>query len=781
MLGHTAPTDPSVASQKTRFVPRLRLFTEALLVSDGARGHREEAAAVVSLRFVYAHGEVRGAGSHDDELVVGDDMRSGPVDRDPIAEAHAQRLVEGFGAVEIGCLEHVVAPVGSQADYLVHVDGDVHALCSFTAYAVPRLRELGWQVEIADDYPYQVVDAAAGWYAAVEEDARPDWFGLELGVDVDGQRVNLVPALIELIEQSGGASLESLTRVPARMRALPVAPNRYVTLAPDRLARILRVLRDLYTGARVSLGPLRFPGAFAPMLAELDTVLTEGGPVAWRGTTAPVERARALACDPSFWPQPVGLRATLRPYQHAGLNWMQHLREHDAAGVLADDMGLGKTLQTIAHLAAEKEARRLDRPSLIVMPTSLVGNWQRELRKFAPHLRVVVWHGPNRRRNLEPLRRAEVVLTTYPLMCRDQELFESLELHYLVLDEAQAVKNPRSQAAAAARALTARHRLCLTGTPIENNLEELWSLFQFLMPGMLGTAEQFRQRFRTPIEQVGDDERLEALRERVAPFILRRLKETVASELPPKTVLVRPVELAGDQRDLYESIRIAAHADVRKVIRENTFARSTIAVLDALMKLRQVCCDPRLLAVPAARDVQGSAKYQALLSLLERQLAQGRRVLVFSQFTRMLALISEGLLERGVRHLTLTGQTTDRQARVDAFEQGKADVFLISLKAGGTGLNLVSADTVIHYDPWWNAAAQAQAEDRAYRIGQSRPVFVHNLIVAGSVEERMLRLQERKKHLADTLLGGGGARSALTEHDVHDLFAPLGDGTEAEP
>ncbi|MEJ7727630.1 MAG: DEAD/DEAH box helicase [Polyangiaceae bacterium] len=586
-----------------------------------------------------------------------------------------------------------------------------------------------------------------------------------------------MPALVTLIEDAGGDTLNSLTRVPARLRALPVAPNRYVTLEPERLARVLRVLLDLWSGTRSELGAFRFPAASADLLADLERALGDERPVRWVGGSGVVERARALAAAPGFCPQPVALRAVLRPYQHQGLSWMQHLREHDAGGVLADDMGLGKTLQTIAHLAIEKEARRLDLPSLVVVPTSLVGNWQRELRRFAPHLRVVVWHGHARRRVEPQLARAEVVITTYPLLCRDQATFEALPLHYLVLDEAQAIKNPRSLAAKAVRALDARHRLCLTGTPVENNLEELWSIFDFLMPGLLGSSAQFRHRYRTPIETAGDEDALLALRERVQPYVLRRLKETVATELPPKTVLVRPVELSGDQRDLYESIRIAAHGDVRKAIREKGFSGSAIAVLDALMKLRQVCCDPRLCAMPGAREVRGSAKYEVLLSLLERQLGQGRRVLVFSQFTRMLALISEGLLHKGIRHLTLTGQTQDRQARVDAFEQGKADVFLISLKAGGVGLNLVSADTVVHYDPWWNAAAQAQATDRAYRIGQTRPVFVHNLIVAGSVEERMLRLQERKKYLADTLFGTSeGARPALCEADLEDLFAPLAEG-----
>jgi SNF2 family DNA or RNA helicase len=375
------------------------------------------------------------------------------------------------------------------------------------------------------------------------------------------------------------------------------------------------------------------------------------------------------------------------------------------------------------------------------------------------------------------LATAQVIVTTYPVLIREQATLAELELYYVILDEAQAIKNHRSQSAAAVKSLRARYRLCLSGTPVENNLEELWSLFDFVMPALLGKLAPFKQRFQKPIERGGDQTRLLALRERVSPFVLRRMKEQVAKELPPKTELLRPVELDGPQRDLYESIRLAAHADVRKAIRGKGVTGSAIAILDALMKLRQVCCDPRLVRLPSARNVDKSAKRDLLFELLTGQLAAGRRILVFSQFARMLAILSEGLLERGIRHVTLTGQVSDRQRRVDAFQQGDVDVFLISLKAGGTGLNLTRADTVIHYDPWWNAAAQLQATDRAYRIGQTRPVFVHSLIVAGSVEERIVKLQQRKRLLSDSLFGNDetGQKGLFDFAEIEHLLAPLDD------
>jgi SNF2 family DNA or RNA helicase len=441
--------------------------------------------------------------------------------------------------------------------------------------------------------------------------------------------------------------------------------------------------------------------------------------------------------------------------------------------VLADDMGLGKTLQTITHVLREKQSGRAEHPTLIVMPTSLVGNWRREFKKFAPALEVVAFHGP--KRVSSGLATADVVLTSYPLLVRDLELLKNQPYHLVILDEAQAVKNPRSLAARAVRELNARHRLCLSGTPIENNLEELWSLFDFLMPGFLGDADSFRTQFRVPIERMGNQLRLEALRSAVAPFVLRRMKESVARDLPPKTEIVRPVDLGGEQRELYESIRVAAHGDVRRAIKEKGVQGATIAILDALMKLRQVCCDPRLVTVPSARRVKESAKFDLFFELLATQLGQGRRVLVFSQFTRMLDLLAAGLDERKLPFVELTGATQDRQRAVDRFEGREVDVFLISLKAGGTGLNLTSADTVVHYDPWWNAASQAQATDRAYRIGQTRPVFVYNLIATGSVEERMLQLQQKKSELARSLLGGSAIKTPLSELEVDDLFAPLGE------
>jgi superfamily II DNA or RNA helicase len=762
------------------FVPHARLFVAHVLVSDGGGDCDEVLMPLVALQFEYGGSRVRAA-DPTERLFRADSGGTRTIDRDSAAEAHARRALERLGAIELACCDELTLLPDYDADYVIRPGADTHALCAFTADALPRLRAQGWQVEIDADYPFQVLPAAAGWFASVEPDEElPGWFSFELGVEIDGTRVNLLPLVLELLDKSGGDDLRALERRTRAAFALRVDATRHVMISSDRLAELVRVLVELYQGGDGRpAGRIAFPEARAAALAGVvDAFEHEVTPLTWRDPGALVERARKIARRPPAVQGPATLQATLRPYQEEGVAFLQHLRACGVGGVLADDMGLGKTLQTIAHFCVEKAAGRLTTPALVVTPKSLVGNWARELRKFAPHLRVTILAGADRHAHFITVGRSDVVLTTYPCLVRDEERLARLPFHLLVLDEAQSIKNERTQAHRAIKSMQAEHRLCLTGTPVENNLGELWALFDFLNPGLLGDALSFRRWYRQPIEQRRDGERLAALRALLAPFMIRRIKRDVAKELPPKTELMSPVELRGRQRELYESIRVAAHADVRDVIKKKGLAGSTIPILDALMKLRQVCCDPRLVAMDAARAIAESAKCEALFAMLKTQLAEGHRVLVFSQFTSMLALISEGLRERGLRHLVLTGATRDRQGMVDAFERGQADVFLISLKAGGTGLNLTSADTVIHYDPWWNPAAQAQATDRAYRIGQSRPVFVHNLYVAGSVEERVLRLQQRKRWLSETILGDVGTGPALTEGDVESLFAPIEESDE---
>jgi superfamily II DNA or RNA helicase len=771
-----AAVDPGLVPDP---IPKVRLFAEKVLVNAGQSARQEEELTlpVLTLSFDYG-GTVIRACDERERFFVSQGSGVSSVERDFDREADARAVLERAGAVELGCLEGYEVSFGSPANYVVCVDGDAHSYCAFAAQALPELRAKGFIVEVDPDYPYQVVEAEAPWYLDVEPLAdRPDWFSCELGVELDGHRVNLLDALLGLLDTvPDAASLTRLSLRSLRHFALPLDEKRYVRVPRDLLWDLFEVLRELYSGRRNGdrLVVCRYQAGSLEALADTldrgqEPLRRYGIPLA----TKPGDESSSISVESGVHFAPRGLLATLRPYQEEGVRWLQRLRQSEFGGVLADDMGLGKTLQTIGHLCVEYAREEVQRPTLVVVPTSLIQNWKRELSKFAPHLKVVVWHGLDRRDAAE-FDSVNVIITSYALLVREPERFQRQPFHYLILDEAQAIKNPRAAAREVACKLDAQHRLCLSGTPVENHLGDLWSLFDFLMPGLLGNASEFQNGYRVPIEQDRNEEQLSALRRTVAPFILRRTKDEVATDLPPKSLLVRPVQLRGDQRQLYEAIRVAAHADVRRIVRSKGMSGSTIAILDALMKLRQVCCDPRLVRVTSARRVVESAKLTYFFKLLGEQLALGRRILVFSQFTSMLALIAEGLTERGIKHLMLTGSTQDRHAKVDEFQRGDADVFLISLKAGGTGLNLTGADTVIHYDPWWNPAAQAQATDRAHRIGQTRPVFVHQLIVAGSVEERMLELQHRKQELARGLVGGAApSRAGFSESELSNLFAPL--------
>jgi superfamily II DNA or RNA helicase len=785
---HSAEIDsieaPPLVEETARLIrPHVRLWTETLYVdrSTGlAADFRELVAPVLALRFEYEGFVVAGTDPRERVFCAGD-ARGGTVPRarDRGGEARARMVLEGFGAIELELLEGYAAQPGSAAEYVVQPEVHAQHLCAFTAHAVPQLRALGFEVELANDYPYRVLTEQTTWYAVVTPDSKkPDWFALELGIEVDGHRVSLLSALLDLIDRSSKGDLARLA--PESPRYVPVPGHgQFVEVPAERFRALLRVVSELYQGSELAAEKIAFPETRAPAIAELDQVFarSEGlQPLVLEAGEGVLGRARALSTpvvDAAPDQETPYVRASLRPYQRVGVAWLQRLREHDAGGVLADDMGLGKTLQTIAQLA-RFAAEHPGIPSLVITPTSLVGNWKRELSRFSPQLGVCIYFGRERSGSRATLHKHDIIVTSYSVLLRDLETLQALDLGYVVLDEAQAIKNPRSQAARAVKSLPSRHRVALSGTPIENHLGELWSLFDFAMPGLLGGEQQFKAFYSGPIES-GDDDRAAALRAQVSPYVLRRMKEHVAPELPPKTELVRAIELTGKQRELYESIRIAACSEVRSAIRKKGLSGSTIAILDALMKLRQLCCDPRLVPGEAARFVRESAKLELLMELLDRQLADGRRVLLFSQFTSMLALIARALQDRRVKYTTLTGSTADRMKPVAAFDRGEADVFLISLKAGGTGLNLTSADTVIHYDPWWNPAAQEQATDRAYRIGQNKPVFVYRLIVSGSVEERMLALQDHKRRLAAAVIGSGEGAARLQEAEVEHLLAPLDD------
>ena len=479
-----------------------------------------------------------------------------------------------------------------------------------------------------------------------------------------------------------------------------------------------------------------------------------------------ISRSFHAVKDSEYTP-PASLQKVLRKYQRDGYRWLRTLDGYGMGGILADDMGLGKTVQVLSYLLSIKELGEEALPSLIVCPASLVLNWQEECRKFTPQLTCVAVDGDaaHRAELAKQWADADLVVTSYDLMRRDEELYSGQAFYACILDEAQAIKNHTTQKYKAVCGVNSKVRFALTGTPVENRLGELWSIFSFLMPGYLPPYKTFCARFEKPIVQEDNKDALRRLNQLTGPFILRRMKSEVLKELPPKTENLHRIELDEQQRKLY----LAAVVDAREKLRAAK-PEDKMAVFAVLMRLREICCDPRLVA---DNWEGGSAKLDACMELVTAAVEGGHRILLFSQFTSMLDLLAKRLDEAGVNHFTLQGSTPKpvRAELVRRFNGGEADVFLISLRAGGTGLNLTAADIVIHYDPWWNVAAQNQATDRAYRIGQRNPVQVYKLIAQDTIEEKIVELQQAKQDLAETVTGSAdGAILSMKPEELLQLL-----------
>ncbi len=591
-------------------------------------------------------------------------------------------------------------------------DDEAAAGLGFAAQAVPALRAEGWRVEIDGTWPFRIYEGPVAFTTSLEP-SDSEWFSLRLSMEANGRTFAIAPIVLELVETLPVDGLGRLEEgfdverhLAGRIFHARFEDGSYLALEGARFARFAEAFLE-------TQGLIGFHGAEAGRLYELAEAL-EGCGAPWTGSRALLDlgaRLCSLAENPEV-PSPAALHGELRPYQRAGYGWLKSLSECGFGGVLADDMGLGKTVQTLALLAHRHLEVKTDRPSLLVVPTSLVGNWRREAARFTPDLKLLVLHGPGRLRHFGAIPDHHLVVTTYPLVNRDHEALFRYEYDTAVLDEAQTVKNPAAGVTKRIRGIRTRQRLALTGTPIENNLQELWSLYDWLIPGLLGNRKAFASGYRTPIEKEGDGARQRLLSRRIKPFLMRRTKEEVAAELPAKTVIDELVPLEEEQAALYESIRAAMDARIREAIARRGLDASRIAILDALLKLRQVCCDPRLVKLEAARKVTESAKRARLLALLEELVAEERKVLIFSQFVEMLRLVEADVAARGWEYAMLHGETKDRDTQIANFQSGALPLFLISLKAGGTGLNLTAADTVILCDPWWNPAVERQAMDR---------------------------------------------------------------------
>jgi SNF2 family DNA or RNA helicase len=676
-----------------------------------------------------------------------------------------------------------------------------------------------WDIELTDKYELNAsVEASSNKNRTGDDkDEGNNWFDFSLGLSVNGQVYDGIVFLRQVLKAPNLLnSTDAITYVP--LSAVNNDPEnkqantrrQFVGIETKQLQGLIAPLFEILNSGNNSIMPHN-----SAMLAEIaDFVSVNGAHDLQRigQKLREFKKIESVTVPPS-------LQAQLRDYQQDGLNWLNFLYEHQLSGILADDMGLGKTLQTIAHIVLQRdklnqynidnnlnnkngETAKLE-PILIVVPTSVTGNWQKELDKFAPHLKVLVFYAKDRKTHLAELSNLldyDVIITTYSLVSKDIEELSSIKWHMVILDEAQYIKNAVTQNAQAVCQLKSRHRLCLTGTPIENHLGELWSQFNFLLPRFLGTHKNFSKNFtRKEVKNVEEYEyALAALQKKIHPFILRRTKQQVATELPAKTEIIQNINMDTEQRNLYELIRAAMDSKVQEAIAEKGFSRSRIAILDALLKLRQICCHPRLLRLNNDKDADidvnidkpkskakkvkdktnthqaASAKFDFTIDFIKELIDEGRSILLFSQFVEMLDIFEEQLKIEGIEYSYISGKidSTKRQEQVDNFQSGKTKLFLLSLKSGGVGLNLTAADTVINYDPWWNPATEKQAIDRAYRIGQDKPVFVYRLITQGTIEEKINILQQKKQALMDNLIDGKLSSADLTANDLEFLFKP---------
>ena len=635
---------------------------------------------------------------------------------------------------------------------------------NFLGRSVPYLRRRGWRIEWDGRIRAQMeVAAFATPVVRVEpEPGEGGWFEVRFDYE-DGLGGSLTPAEIQRALLKGDAYVER--------------DGRTILLDAEAIRALQSVFADCATGEGRRPGSFRLAPVYAAYAAgalrDLDGIDVEAPP-AWMQAAERQGRLGAAedALDPS-------LDSLLRPYQKEGIRWLRFLQRNGFGGILADEMGLGKTLQTLGWLsmAHAERAGGERKPSLIVCPTSLVDNWAAEAARFTPWLKVGTMTGADRHARWKEVPELDVVVTSYAIMRRDVHLYESISFLAAVLDEAQHIKNQSTQNAQAAKRLRGDHRFVLTGTPIENGVSDLWSIMDFLMPGYLGSHEAFRANVEQPIAQGGAEGDLAQwkLRRKLKPFLLRRLKKDVAKELPPKIERVAGCALSADQKKVYEALLENSRRKIADLVAEQGFQRAKFEILNLLLRLRQTCCHLELLKLPGLEAKEPSAKMDLFFELLDEAMDAGHRVLVFSQFVSMLSILRREFARRNLRHCYLDGATQDRLKIVHEFNSDATiPVFLISLKAGGTGLNLTGADMVIHFDPWWNPAVENQATDRAYRIGQKRTVYSVKLIAQDSVEERVVALQRRKQRLYDaTLVDDDSAADVqnLTWEDVQELLA----------
>ncbi len=626
----------------------------------------------------------------------------------------------------------------------------------FLEEGIDTLKEDAWIVEVDEKFDFRF-EHGQDFVIESQKSETNGWFNLSYEVSIADTKISLLPLIVSLLGE-----YDSIEALPKKLN-LALEDGNFLHIDADEIKPILTTIFELYN--HIDKDKISLQAHDAHLVSGF-----EDNNIHWKGSDELAALSKKLKSFDGIKKAHASkkLAATLREYQQTGLNWINFLYEYQFGGILADDMGLGKTLQTLSFLQRQKELGLLTKPTLIIMPTSLIGNWKSEIKKFTESLSVLSLYGSDRAKLFDSIKEFDIILSTYQLALRDKEKFDKELFDYIILDEAQKIKNPKAKMTLAIKSFNATHRLALSGTPMENHLGELWSIFDFLMPGFLGNLAFFKKKYQNPIEKENDFLIQEKLKRKVAPFMLRRTKDAVLEELPQKVEIIQNVTFGKKQALLYENVRLTMEKKVRDAIADKGLSRSHITMLDALLKLRQICCDPSLLAIKEASTLGESAKLETLFELIEELLKEGRKILIFSQFTSMLKIIQERIEEKDINYALLTGATRKREEAIEKFKKSDCPLFLISLKAGGVGLNLVEADTVIHYDPWWNPAVENQASDRAHRIGQTKTVFVYKLIVENSIEEKILQLQEKKKNLQEGMYDT--SKDKAEKLDAEDLL-----------
>ncbi|MBN2163905.1 MAG: SNF2 helicase associated domain-containing protein [Pontiellaceae bacterium] len=708
--------------------------------------------AVLSATLYAEYGEVRLVAGKEDAkagfaIPSTDDLLEFQV-RNPEAEQQAIEVITEAGFR------------GIRGDMLRQIRGKREVL-NFLGGALPRLRRRGWRIDMAG-MAAAFMDQAESVMPVVHVNPSSSNGFFEVGYEY---------------ETRGGRSLDDadIQRAINMGEAFIEKKGRIFLLDADAIETARDVFSDCSVGAGEKPGSFRMSDIHAAYvqssLNSLDGIDVESAPE-WMAKAASQNR------DAKLEPVPLGdrLEGTLRDYQKQGVYWMRFLERSGFCGILADEMGLGKTLQTLTWLQLQRDKDDAqEAPALIVCPTSLVDNWAEEAEKFVPDMNVLRMHGGERHANWDQVAACDLVITSYALIRRDLDEYLSHRFAVVVLDEAQHIKNRTTQNATAVKQLQAHHKLVLTGTPIENSVTDLWSIMDFLMPGYLGHHKAFRENYELPIQNGGPDAELAQikLRRKLHPFLLRRLKKEVAKDLPEKIIRVAHCALSKDQQMVYKKLLERAKKEITSLVDTQGFNKSRMQILKILLQLRQTCCHLDLLKLPGLKSEYPSAKLELFFELVDEAIDAGHRILVFSQFTSMLSIIREELEARELKYCYLDGSTKDRQDRVRKFNTDRSiPLFLISLKAGGSGLNLTGADMVIHFDPWWNPAVEDQATDRAHRIGQKNTVYSVKLITKGTVEEKVLQMQQKKQSvISATLEKDGDIGSSLTWNDVQELLS----------